>query len=85
MARRKPQPVEEKVLDSFIKEAKSTEQKNSEQNTEKEEARARKNMEIKISVDNALKMEAIKTKQKQYAIVEKALIEYLRKKGYTEL
>ena len=85
MARRKPQPVEEKVLDSFIKEAKSTEQKNSEQNTEKEEARARKNMEIKISVDNALKMEAMKTKQKQYAIVEKALIEYLRKKGYTEL
>jgi hypothetical protein len=45
----------------------------------------KKSLVLKSSLDDALRLEAAKTKIKQITIMEEAITEYLKKKGYENI
>jgi len=89
---KKPIIKEDEELENFIngeenkEKEKTKEVKKADTKSKNEEkTRVKKSMEIRIKIDNALKQESLNTRQNQYIVVDKALTEYLKKRGHKDL
>ena len=85
-----PTPKTDDALDDFIKD--SPVEKKQEQTIKSKiekkvlvETKVKKSLKINENIDNALRLESATTREKQQDIIEKAIREYLVKKGYKNI
>lgn len=79
-----PMPKKDEELESFINDTNATKQ------VHKEEVNlhfksVKKSLVLKETIDDALRLESAKTKIKQITIMETAIAEYLRNRGYENI
>ena len=90
MKRPVPTPKADSELDNFINEATSPKQEKASsaiqiQKQAREEEKIRKSLVLSKRIDDALRLESATTREKQIDIMEKAIGQYLKKKGHKNI